>query len=187
MGGRSVDADAGPGRDLRQDRSDGHVDGVRSLLHGFLHAKLAQDTSSPNAGLCWCGLHRQRSVQSMNRWANHCNVTELVAGWMLWSRRHIAPRSKVGGITRGRVVSHVVHTPTRGRVVWWCGWLTCDVVVSVVQLQARGRLRRRWWAGRRQRMAPTVARVTTIGGCTKHVMGVARLQNHTVCCVRHTR
>lgn len=81
MGDRAVDVDAGPGRALRQDRSDGHVDGVRSLLHGFLHAKLAQDTSSPNAGLCWCGLHMQRSVQSTNRWANHCSVTELVACW----------------------------------------------------------------------------------------------------------
>ena len=81
MGDRAVDVDAGPGRALRQDRSDGHVDGIRSLLHGFLHAKLAQDTSSPNAGLCWCGLHMQGSVQSMNKWANHCNVSELVAGW----------------------------------------------------------------------------------------------------------
>ena len=81
MGGRAVDSDAGPGRDLRQDWSDGHVDGVRSLLHGLLHAKLAQDTSSPNAGLCWCGLHMQRSVQSTNRWANYRSVTEMVAGW----------------------------------------------------------------------------------------------------------
>lgn len=81
MEGRAVDGDAGPGRDLRQDRSDGHVDGVRSLLHGLLRAKLAQDTSSPNAGLCWCGLHMQRSVQSTNRWANHCGVTEMVTCW----------------------------------------------------------------------------------------------------------